>query len=393
MYIYYKKGDFTMHRESSFTKRSKEEDSTKSVQPHATPGSMDPRKRIVGFDFARGISVFGMFLMNFKIVMGASEKGPRWLVFLTSFFEGHFGVMFIMLAGIGLTLLMKRAIENNDQELLRRNRKTLLKRALFLFVIGLLYYSLWPADILHYYGVYIAIGTLMLTTSNKKIWLGAISSVIMFMILSLLLDWETGWNWDSFSYTDFWTIKGFLRNLFFNGFTPVFPWVAFLLIGIWFGRLNIRDTALRTRVLIVAFIIAVTTEVVSRVLITMALPSVNPFLFSTEAFPPFPLFVVAAASEAIVLIILCINFTEKFSKNFLIKPIAYTGQMVLTNYVSHVVIGMGLLETLNMMSDQTLFFSIFYATSFFVFSVLISYFWRKKFNRGPLEYLMRRVSG
>lgn len=351
------------------------------------------KSRILGFDFARGIAVLGMFLMNFKIVMVVSTSGPEWLKIFTGFFEGKFGVMFVILAGIGISLMSARGIVNKDTVLIKKNRITLFKRSLFLFVIGLLYIFIWPADILHYYGIYLIIGALLITASNKKLWSIITFCTIGFFILTLFLDFENGWGWTDLSYTDFWTIKGFIRNLFFNGFHPIFPWLAFLLIGMWFGRLNMKDLRLRNKILKISIALAVTTEVLSLFLVYISGDSEILYVFKTSAFPPFPLFVIAGASEALIMIITCIKFAERYHENKIIKTFAYTGQMVLTHYILHVVVGMGILNSINRLFNQQLVFSLLYACCYFVVSVFFTMLWRKKYERGMFEMLMRKISG
>ena len=49
-------------------------------------------------------------------------------------------------------------------------------------------------------------------------------------------NYEIGWNFETLEYQGFWTINGFIRNLFFNGFHPVIPWTSFMLFGYWFGK-------------------------------------------------------------------------------------------------------------------------------------------------------------
>ena len=40
-------------------------------------------KRIEGLDFARALAMFGMLIVNFKIIMGATGRGPDWLIWFT----------------------------------------------------------------------------------------------------------------------------------------------------------------------------------------------------------------------------------------------------------------------------------------------------------------------
>ena len=65
--------------------------------------------RIIGYDVARAIAILGMVLVNFKIVMWDGETGPYWLAWLVSLLEGRAAAIFVILAGVGLSLLSQRA--------------------------------------------------------------------------------------------------------------------------------------------------------------------------------------------------------------------------------------------------------------------------------------------
>ena len=72
------------------------------------------------------------------------------------------------------------------------------------------------------------IAALMIFVDRKYYLLAAALAVIIFHVLLTVIPYETGWNFQTFAYADFWTRKGFLRNTFYNGWNPVFPWFAFL---------------------------------------------------------------------------------------------------------------------------------------------------------------------
>ncbi|MEC3418792.1 DUF418 domain-containing protein, partial [Bacillus cereus] len=44
------------------------------------------------------------------------------------------------------------------------------------------------------------------------------------------------------------------------------------------------------------------------------------------------------------------------------------------------------------MEHQTLLFVLLFATIFFIFSILFSVLWRKKFSRGPIDWIMRKLA-
>lgn len=66
------------------------------------------QKRIIGYDVARALAVFGMVIVNFKIVMGAEQNGPDWLVSLVGMFDGRAAATFVVLAGVGVSLTSRR---------------------------------------------------------------------------------------------------------------------------------------------------------------------------------------------------------------------------------------------------------------------------------------------
>jgi uncharacterized membrane protein len=97
------------------------------------------KNRIIGYDIARALAVFGMVVVNFKIVMGAEKNGPAWLVGIVGLLDGRAAATFVVLAGVGLSLLSQKGRVEKNRDRLAQDRRTLLKRALFLFILGLLY--------------------------------------------------------------------------------------------------------------------------------------------------------------------------------------------------------------------------------------------------------------
>lgn len=356
--------------------------------PRDHPPAADSVSRIIGFDVARALAVIGMVLVNFKVVMGAEDTGPPWLNGVMGLLDGRAAATFVILAGVGLSLVSRRARLDNDTDGIASHRTTLLKRALFLFVVGLLYTPIWPADILHFYGVYIAIAAFLLTASDRLLWGGVVALTAGFLVLLLFLDYEAGWNWETLEYSGFWKPAGMVRHLFFNGFHPVIPWLSFLLIGMWLGRQDLRDDGERRRILVVSLTTAVLTETVSSGL-TMLVPGEHGLLFDTEPMPPMPLYIVAGATIAIVVILLCLEVTERFPQAAWFQPFVHAGQLALTLYVAHVVVGMGFLEIIGRLEQQTMPFAVTSGIIFSILAVLFAHQWRKRFARGPLEWGMR----
>ena len=109
--------------------------------------------------------------------------------------------------------------------------------------------------------------------------------------------------------------------------------------------------------------------------------------------PPTPFYLVAGTGTALVIIALCLELTFRYPQARIFTPFVATGQLALTLYVAHVVVGMGILESLGRLENQTLPFAILSAFLFSVLAVVFSYFWRNRFRRGPLEWAMRQITG
>lgn len=361
---------------------------------------MKIKRRIIGLDFARAWAMFGMLIVNFMVITGAEGNGPPWLIVFMSLFEGRASALFVILAGIGISLMTQSSVTSGNQIKIMASRKMIWKRSLFLFVLGLLLYTIdWTGDILHYYGVYLFIAAFFITI-NKKILLW-LSILILLIVQSLQLTFNAFEGWGGpipfINYIDFWSVKGFLRNLFFNGYHPIFPWFSFFLLGMLIGRMDLHNHKIRKKLFIISLIISTTAELLSKVLTHCFIPYIgkeaSTFLFNTGPILPNVLYIVSATGSALIILILCLYITERYEKNWFIGIIVKTGQLTLTHYVGHVILGIGTLILLNRLEHQSLAFVLTFAICFFIFCILFSVLWRNKFSRGPIEWIMRKITG
>tara|TARA_B100000809_G_scaffold143752_1_gene141298 strand:- start:2594 stop:3670 length:1077 start_codon:yes stop_codon:yes gene_type:complete len=356
------------------------------------------KKRIIGIDVARALAVIGMIIVNFKVVFG--ENGLNWVKSFASVFDGKAAATFVVLAGVGLALMTNSAIRNNDQAKLKIARNRILKRALFLFIIGISYIAIWPADILHFYGVYMVIIILLLTSQQKTIIISAISLIIVFPILMAFWNYETGWNFETLEYQGFWTIQGFIRNLFFNGFHPVIPWTSFMLFGYWYGKQDLHKGKFVKKTFWISLIIFISIQVLSFISISLLSEGNQEVakelteIIGTNPMPPLPIYMLNGIAVAFSTISACIIISKRFESSFIIDALNKTGQLALTFYVAHVIIGMGIIETIdpNKMGNYSIEFSVIYAFVFSLFCVIFAVIWRKHKEYGPLEWIMRKIT-
>ena len=356
------------------------------------------KKRIIGIDVARALAVIGMIIVNFKIVIG--ENGLNWVKSFAGIFDGKAAATFVVLAGIGLALMTNSAIKNNDKSKLKIVRNRIIKRALFLFIIGISYITIWPADILHFYGIYMLIVVLFLTSKERTIIISAISLIIIFPILLSFWNYEIGWNFETLEYQDFWTINGFIRNLFFNGFHPVIPWTSFMLFGYWFGKQDLKNNKFIKKTFWICTVIFILIQILSYFSISILSEGNQGSakelteILGTNPMPPLPIYMFNGISIAFAIITACIIIAKRFENNIIIDALNKTGQLALTFYVAHVIIGMGIIDAINpsKMGEYSVVFSVIYALGFSLICILFAVVWKKHKESGPLEWIMRKLT-
>ncbi|WP_240336728.1 DUF418 domain-containing protein [Tropicibacter sp. Alg240-R139] len=334
------------------------------------------KPRLHGLDAARFLAFCGMVLVNFRIAAEVAP-GTDWANVLINSLEGRAAALFVVLAGIGVTLGQP-------------SPWPMAKRAGFLFVIGMANMTIFDADILHFYALYFLVAIPFLTSSSHTLWIGASGIVVASVLAHGVLDYDTGWDWDTLVYTDLWTVSGFLRNALFNGWHPVLPWAAFLLIGMALGRSDLGARCIQHR-LILWGLAAALFALVPQFLIQD--PDLRALL-GTESIPPGPFYILAGTGTACAAIGLTLKFIPTLDGLHLSATLTAPGKQALTLYVAHILIGMGTLEELDLLdgsltAPQIIWIGLGFAVATSVFAML----WSRVFRRGPLEAIMRKVTG
>jgi uncharacterized membrane protein YeiB len=362
-----------------------------------TPGGcVSKSERVVGLDIARAFALLGMIAVNYWVLLDDTVPLPSWLVTIFRLVEGRAAATFVVLAGTGLTLLWRGISLKGNAGAFGRVRAVMLKRCLFLFIVGLINTLVWPADILHFYALYIVLSMWLLMLPNRYLGFITLIPIIVFSTLMVFLDFDKGWDWAISEYTDFWTGYGMVRHIFFNGCYPVLPWLSFFILGMWLGRQNLSARGFMGKVLPAGLIAVVVAESLSRLIYNW--PSTT-FLgveteallpwFSIDPWEPMPLFMLSAGGTALIIIALSLWLAERYRNAACLRPFMALGQMTLTFYLAHVILGDLILDAAVVLNLKPALFPIWATFVFFAFALGFAYYWRKRFAKGPLEWVMR----
>ena len=330
-----------------------------------------------GLDIARFVAFSGMVLVNFRIAANVTETG-NWAADFTHLLEGRAAALFVVLAGIGISLA-------------HPSPSLMVRRGVFLIVIGLINQTVFEADILHYYGVYFLVAILALRLSPTAL-VAASGAVILLATMALVLfDYEAGWNWDTLEYSGFWTLSGFIRNLFYNGWHPVFPWLAFLLFGMFLGRLPLGHGPLQILLLVGGICGAIAVTLIS---IALSFDPELVDLVGLSPIPPGPFYMLAGIASSCAMLGAVLLATPWLARLRLASLMALTGRQSLTLYIAHIFIGMGALETLGYLDSRLSSGEIFaFSVGFIVVCLAYAKLWSMAYSRGPIEMAMRRICG
>jgi uncharacterized membrane protein YeiB len=316
-----------------------------------------------------------MVLVNFRIVANPAPTDDVGEL-ITSALEGRAAALFVVLAGVGIALA-------------RAPLALMLKRAFFLFVIGMVNMLIFDADILHYYGLYLFFGAAFIGACTRGVWLGILGVLLLSLIALIALDYELGWNWQTYEYADFWTFAGFLRHSFFNGWHPVLPWLAFLLFGIWLGRLPLAEKRVQWAMVGFGTVVSTLSALPQKLMPTEDLVA----LFGTSPIPPGPFYMTAGAGSAVAVIGATLLLTPLLSRLHLLAWLTAPGRQTLTLYVAHIMIGMGVMEEMGWFNGAVGSGAVFWGSlGFCALAALYARAWARVAKRGPLELLMRRLT-
>ncbi len=355
--------------------------------------------RLTGLDLARGLAVIGMVLVNFVYVLshdlvGIIEQDPTAIEALSPLalgigatvligLAGRAAAVFLVLFGVGISLQTRRIdFENNPGW-----AWPLIRRYLLLMVGGMVFIPLWEADILHYIGLY---GLLVLPLIRMRTrWLLLIASVLILGAETgrLIFQYPAGWQAGAIGshYEDMWSFSGQLRQLFFNGYHPVFPWLSFVISGLCLGRLNLRSKA------VLRWLILGGSAAAAAGFIAMALGVPAGF------FPADTLFILLGISNAIWIIGLClwvcVEIDLPSQGNLFNRMTRNMGRLALSHYPGHVWLGIfPVLALRHEMMDLSFESSFGIALAYLLITGAAGHYWLKSHQQGPLEKLLRMLS-
>jgi uncharacterized membrane protein YeiB len=101
----------------------------------------------------------------------------------------------------------------------------------------------------------------------------------------------------------------------------------------------------------------------------------------------------SSGGAAVAVIAFSVRAAEARPSAWWLGPLVAMGQMALTWYFLHIVVGLGSVAAAGLATSQPLPVAEACGVLFFAVAVFVSWLWKSRFRHGPLEWVMRQVAG
>lgn len=369
--------------------------SERAVVPSTASAAIDGR-RLPGPDVVRAAALIGVVVMNYHgyLILRGGERGDGTLDLFFDPWAGplatRFAATFVLTAGVGVTLLTRRAIGHPN--LVRARRWTLVRRGLALYAFGLLFDTIWAGTILPFYGAMFVLGAGLFTLRTRWVVVvgiiaaGAGAGLAWWRLERRLDGQDTSW---LFQPTDG-SFRTFLFDVFVNGTHPLLPWLAFFCAGIVVGRLLTTEWW-RPAMWVVGLTMFGLAELISDAARTGS-PRAD-VLASTDPYNRGLLYTVSALGTALVAFAGISWLADRFVDTMPVDVLRHAGAMTLTLYIAHGLVFNLVVDWLGWIEPGGLGRALTFAAGYWAIAITAAWWWHTRRGIGPAEWLYRQLGG
>lgn len=304
----------------------------------------------------------------------------------------RFAALFVLTAGVGITLLTRRVVAVGEPTAITEMRWRLVRRGLALYVLGILLDEIWLGNIILYYGAMFVVAAALFALATRWIVAVGVGAALAGWWIATWSYWqiEEGESiaWLTEPGAD--SLRGYVFDLFVNGTHPLLPWFAFLCAGIVVGRyLSVPDWRLWCGGLGLALFAVAT--IVSQ----QADTAFTGQLLSRHPFDRGLVYVASALGTSLVAFATISWLADRATGvgAMMIEPLRRAGQMSLTLYIAHIVVFNLVVDWLDLVQPDGLATALTFALAFWVVAIVAGAAWHRRFGRGPAERVYRAIGG
>lgn len=357
-------------------------------------------ERLPGPDVVRAVALIGVVVMNYHgYLVFRGDRGVPDSTAVERFFDPFTGPMstrfastFVLMAGVGITLLTRRVVASGGTSYITTMRWRLVRRGLALYVLGQLLDVIWRGTIIIYYGAMFMIAALLFTLATRWIIALGIAAALAGWGIATWSFWriEDGGSvaWLTQPGND--SIRRYVFDVAVNGTHPLLPWLAFLCAGIVVGRyLHVADWRLWCGGLGLGLF------AVANIVSKQADTAFTTQLLSRHPFDRGLVYVASALGTSLVAFAAISWIADRATGvgAQLLDPLRRAGQMTLTLYIAHILVFNLVVDWLDLVQPGGLATALVFALGFWVVAIASAAAWHRRFGRGPAERVYRAIGG
>lgn len=335
---------------------------------------------MVALDAARALAIIGMLAVN----VGPTD-GEGLAAAIIQIPHGRASLLFVLLAGIGLSLLTRRARQPGG----RIEWVNVLWRAGLLLLIGLATQLLDHEVnvILSTYAVLFVLALLFARASSGVLLAASLVTVLGGPLLWLGIQVGTGTAFEMAPASLLDHPGQILASALLTGPYPVLTWAAPFLFGMWLGRQDLLRRRTQIALVVAGLGLAVVTELISEgAVLLWGEPDDEPgfeLLLTSVAHSQMPLWLLGGTGAAAAVLGLCLFLVPRLDR--WAHPLIVAGQLALTIYVLH----LALIALFVRPGPEDAATGLAVTAGLTVVLVLFAVVWRAALPRGPLESALR----
>jgi uncharacterized membrane protein YeiB len=361
--------------------------------------------RVIGLDVTRGLALIGVVVMNYHGYLngGQTSDPPTFFDRLFHPWDGvlstRFAATFVLVAGMGITLLTNRSRTSGDPAAITADRWRLIRRGLVLAVGGYALEWVWSGTIIFFYGAYFIVAAFLFTLRTRwLVLIGAASALAGAAIAAWRVVRETD------GHATWWldpepnSPRNLLLRTFVGHTHPLLPWMAFVCAGMVIGRMLPRLAEVRAKLLVgglgaLALTYAVNATIAPPFSSTGRSDTRWATVLSTRPFDRGLLYTVGSLGSSIAVFCIVSWVAERARRNALVVALQRAGQLTLTLYVLHVLVFNVVVDWLGWIQPFSLGAALGFAGAFWLGAIAIGAWWQRLFGQGPLERFYRAFGG
>lgn len=354
--------------------------------------------RVVDLDVVRAVALIGVCVMNYHgyLILRGAPQGDGFFDRLFNPWTGplstRFAATFVVVAGMGVSLLTRRSVSSGDRAAISRDRWVLLRRGVLLFAFGFFLDWVWSGTILFFYGAYFVVAAALFTLRSR--WLTVIgitaavsAATVRWWGLQRELDGhEVDWLFSGTAESHR-SLRELLFDVAIRGTHPLLPWLVFLCAGMVLGRALPFHAVFRVQLAFFGVLCVVMGYGLEKVL------TWHPITRSTDPFDRGVLYTLTAVGAALVAVSLIGWVAEATAGSTVTRMLAVTGRTTLSLYVLHVLVFNLLVDWLEWVKPDGLATSLSFALAFWLMAIALANLWHLYHEYGPLEWVYRKFGG